>query len=132
MRLATPIILSKDQKNELRNSIKPKTEYRLAQRINAILLASEGENNKQIAQKIGLSAVAVSRWRNRFAKYGIAGLNDLPRSGKPAKYSHAEMFEMIDAVYHQSPLKTRWTLRELARKTGISKSQLHRFMHEPE
>jgi len=130
MRPFTQIVLSKEQKKQLKASIKPTTQYRFVQRINAILLASEGKNNKQIAKKVGLSVVAISHWRNRFAKHGIDGLKDLARPGKPAKYGHDERLKIIDIACQPPSIKTRWTLRELAEKTGISKSQLHRIMHE--
>jgi len=130
MRPDTAIVLSREQKRQLKASIKPTTQYRFVQRVNIILLASEGKNNKQIARKVGLSVVAVSHWRTRFAKYGIDGLNDLQRSGKPPKYGHQERLKVIDIACQPPSIKTRWTLRELADKTGISKSQLHRIMHE--
>lgn len=78
---------------------------------------------------MGLSVVAV-HWRTRFAIHGIDGLNDLKRCGKPSKYGHQERLKVIDIACQPPSLKTRWTLRELAEKTGISKSHLHRIMHE--
>jgi putative transposase len=130
MRPFTQIVLSEEQKKQLLANIKPTMQYRFVQRINAILLAAEGKNNKQISRKVGLSVVAISHWRNRFAKYGIDGLKDLPRPGKPAKYGHSERLKIIDVACQPPSIKTRWTLRELAEKTSISKSQLHRIMHE--
>jgi transposase len=130
MRPSTQIVLSGEQKKQLQGSIKPTTQYRFVQRINAILLAAEGRNNREIAERVGLSAVAVSHWRTRFAKHGVEGLNDLPRSGKPSKYGHDERLNLINVACNPPSLKTRWTVRELAEKTGISKSHLHRIMHE--
>ena len=130
MRPFTQIVLSEEQKKQLQDNIKPTTQYRFVQRINAILLAAEGQNNKQIAHKVGLSVVAVSHWRTRFARRGIEGLNDLPRSGKPPKYGHTERLKLIDVACQPPSLKERWTVRELSEKTGISKSHLHRIMHE--
>jgi len=130
MRPPTPIVLTKEQKKQLKANIKPTTEYRIVQRTNAILLAAEGKTNKQIARKVGLSHIAVSVWRNRFHKYGIEGLKDLPRSGKPPKYGHDKRLKIIDVACQPPSIKARWTLRELADKTGISKSQIHRIMHE--
>ena len=130
MRPSTQIVLSQEQKKQLQSSIKPTTQYRFVQRINAVLLAAQGLNNKQIAQKVGLSVVAVSHWRTRFAKYGMEGLKDLPRSGKPPKFDHAQRLNLVDVACQPPSLKTRWTVRELSHKTGISKSHLHRIMHE--
>jgi putative transposase len=130
MRPFTPIVLTEEQKKQLQDNLKPTTQYRFVQRINAILLAAQGKNNKQIAKKVGLSVVAISHWRTRFAKHGIEGLKDLPRPGKPPKYGHAERLKLIDIACQPPSLKARWTVRELAQRTSISKSQLHRIMHE--
>ena len=116
MRPCTAVILSKEQRRQLEANIKPTAQYRFVQRIKAILLAAEGKNNKQIARKVGLSVVAISRWRNRFVKYGVEGLKDLPRPGKPAKYGHSERLRMVDIACQPPSIKTRWTLRELGRE----------------
>lgn len=130
MRPFTQIILSEEQKQHLQANIKPTTQYRFVQRINTILLAAQGKNNKQISKKVNLSVVAVSHWRTRYAKHGIDGLKDLPRSGKPPKYDHDQRLKLIDVACQPPSLKARWTVRELSQKTGISKSQLHRILHE--
>jgi len=130
MRPSTKIILSEEQKRQLQACIRPTTQYRFVQRINTVLLAAEGRNNKEIAERVGLSFVAVSHWRTRFAEYGIEGLNDLPRSGKPSKYGHAERLNLVNVACKLPSLNARWTVRELAERTGISKSHLHRIMHE--
>lgn len=130
MRPFTQIVLTDDQRRQLKENIKPTTQYRFVQRVNTILLAAEGHNNKQIAEKVGLSVVAVSHWRIRFAKDGIEGLKDLPRPGKPCTYGHDDRLKVVNIACKPPSLKVRWTVRELAEKTGISKSHLHRVMHE--
>jgi hypothetical protein len=42
----------------------------------------------------------VSKWRRRFLRHGIAGLEDAPRSGKPARY------DQVTARRSMSSLKT--------------------------
>jgi putative transposase len=129
-RPSTRIVLSGEQKKSLEASIKPTTQYRFVQRINVVLLAAEGKSNKEIAREVGLSTVAVSHWRTRFAKHDLEGLKDLPRSGKPCKYCHSERLKVVNTACNPPSLKSRWTVRELAKETGISKSHLHRIMHE--
>lgn len=130
MRPFTQIILTKEQREKLKENLKPTTQYRFVQRVNIILLAANKLNNKEISSRVGLSVVAVSHWRIRFAKKGIEGLNDLPRSGKPCKYGHDDRLKIVNVACKPPSLKTRWTVRELAKKTKISKSHLHRIMHE--
>lgn len=130
MRPFTQITLTKEQRDKLKENLKPTTQYRFIQRVNIILLAEKGLNNKEISIKVGLSVVAVSHWRTRYAKKGIEGLNDLPRSGKPCIYGHDDRLKIVNAACKPPSLKTRWTVRELSKKTKISKSHLHRIMHE--
>jgi len=130
MRPFTQITLTKEQRDNLKENLKPTTQYRFIQRVNVILLASNGLNNKEIANKVSLSVVAVSHWRTRYAKIGIEGLNDLPRSGKPCIYGHDDRLKIVNVACKPPSLKTRWTVRELSKKTKISKSHLHRIMHE--
>jgi transposase len=130
MRPFTQIILTKEQRNKLKENLKPTTQYRFIQRVNIILLAEKELNNKEIANKVGLSVVAVSHWRTRYAKRGIEGLNDLPRPGKPCTYGHDDRLKIVNVACKPPSLKTRWTVRELSKKTKISKSHLHRIMHE--
>ena len=45
-----------------------------------------GVKHADIARRMGIGLSAVSKWRGRFAKHGINGLADRPRSGKPVKH----------------------------------------------
>lgn len=130
MRPFTQITLTNEQRDKLKQNLKPTTQYRFIQRVNTILLAEKELNNKEIATKVGLSVVAVSHWRTRYARKGIEGLNDLPRSGKPCVYGHDDRLKIVNVACKPPSLKTRWTVRELSKKTKISKSHLHRIMHE--
>jgi len=129
-RPSTSIKLTYEDRRNLEENIKPTTQYRFIQRINIILLAAEGLNNKEIANRVGLSVVSVSHWRTRYARLGIDGIQDLPRSGKPCSYGHDDRLRIVNIACKPPNLKVRWTIRELAEKTGISKSHLHRIMHE--
>ena len=56
------------------------------------LLADDGRQTKEIARELSISEDTVTRWRKRFAQFGIgedvhAGLADLPRSGRPKSIS---------------------------------------------
>jgi transposase len=49
-----------------------------------VLLAAEGVPGKQIAAMVGCAEPTVVTWRRRYAESGPAGLEDLPRPGKPS------------------------------------------------
>ncbi|HVF78999.1 MAG TPA: helix-turn-helix domain-containing protein [Solirubrobacteraceae bacterium] len=61
--------------------------YRVVVRAKLVLLAADGRSNREIAQRADMSADRVGDWRRRFAREGIEGLEDQPRSGRPRRFS---------------------------------------------
>lgn len=56
-------------------------------RARIILLADDGLTNRAIAEELGCDEDTVGTWRRRFSKGGPKGLRDLPRSGRPSKFT---------------------------------------------
>jgi len=76
----------------------------------------------------GYTPVQVSRIRRRFAEEGIAGLADKPRSGRPATVSQAKGARVVALALKQPPAGlTHWTTREMAQRTGVSHTTVHRI-----
>src|SRR5947208_3348972 len=61
-------------------------EARLVERARIILGSLEGKQIQQVAAELGISIPTVSKWRKSFALWGVKGLLDRPRSGKPVTY----------------------------------------------
>ena len=80
----------------------------------------EGKRNDEIAQHMGLRPNTVGRWCSRFARLGLAGLEDAPRSGKPAKHG-AALRDRILAKLDTAPPKdmARWDGGSLAKALGV-------------
>jgi hypothetical protein len=55
-------------------------------RAKIVLLAAEGLQNSQIAGRLGLPRQIVSKWRQRFYRKRLAGLESLPRRGRPGLF----------------------------------------------
>ena len=55
-------------------------------RAKMILLAAEGFDNDEIAQRLGTRREIVSRWRKRFFENRLAGLDEQSRSGRPRAF----------------------------------------------
>lgn len=86
-RRATPIVLSESERRTLTTWIRStSTEQRLAQRAGIVLAAAEGGSSTQIARQLQVRRSTVSKWRRRFAKRGLDGLQDAARSGVPRRY----------------------------------------------
>jgi hypothetical protein len=67
----------------------PSTPQALAFRARLVLRCARPDppTNEQVAADLGCDPDTVSKWRRRFRKRRLAGLADLPRSGRPAAFS---------------------------------------------
>jgi hypothetical protein len=63
------------------------SSYRDVVRAKIVLLASEGLGNDSIAEQLDIPRQIVSKWRQRFHALRLPGLDELPRSGRPARFS---------------------------------------------
>src|SRR5882724_4153161 len=64
-------------------------EARFVLRARIVLACLEGREIQQVAQDLRVSNPTVSKWRSRFALFGLRGLWDRPRPGKPPTYGTA-------------------------------------------
>lgn len=109
------------------------TEARAAQRARLVLLAAEAETNRDIGAMIGMHYNQVAHWRRRFAEFGLAGLEDGDRPGRPPVYDHDDVLLLVKTVTEPPPDEaTRWTMEALARRmneqgVAISASQVWRI-----
>ncbi len=87
-------------------------------RARIVLAAAEGEENLRIAERLGITANTVLKWRKRFFDEGMDGLEDRKRSGRPRSFSPLEVAE-VKALACQLPATSgvplsRWSCAELA------------------
>ena len=64
-------------------------EARTVERARIILASLEGKEIQQVARELKVSVPTVSKWRQRFALWGLRGLRDQSRPGKPVRYDTA-------------------------------------------
>jgi len=75
----------------------------------------------------------VALWRRRYEGFGLTGLGDGDRPGRPPVYGHDDVLLMVKTVTEPPPDQaTRWTMEALARRlneygVGISPSQVWRL-----
>jgi transposase len=105
----------------------------MAQRARIVLLAAEGMSNRDIAERVGLHYNQVGLWRARYGEYGLAGLEDEERPGRPPVYDHDDVLLLVKTVTEPPPDgATRWTMEALAQTMAahgvpISASQVWRI-----
>ena len=130
MRVARPIVLKEDVRRKLeRQSRGRSTAARVVLRSRIVLLASDGLQNKQIAEKLGVAPRMVALWRGRFLESGIEGLlKDAPRPGRAPSISAEATAALIAKTTQSTPANaTQWSTRTMARETGISKASVSRI-----
>ena len=108
-------------------------EARMAKRARIVLLAADGVSNRDIASVVDLHYNQVGLWRSRYGEFGLAGLDDGERSGRPPVYGHDEVLLLVKTVTEPPPDNAaRWTMEALAEAmtahgVGISASQVWRI-----
>lgn len=108
-----------------------KSEVRLARRANIVLYCLEGKPIQDIAKELNEFETTVIKWRDKFCKYGIVGLYDAPRSGKPIKYD-AEWQKMVLSKLDEIPPNdmARWDTPTLAKELNTSEDAVQRFLQK--
>jgi transposase len=92
-----------------------------------VLLAAEGWSNEQIAPQVGFDVNSVRKWRNRYARAGLAALEDEPRPGRPSTLDPQKVNTVLSEVVQPPAPRTRWSVRSMADHAGVSKSTVHKL-----
>jgi transposase len=115
---AAPVMLSAGERTALKKRARgARTAWRDRPRAQIVLAAAHGRDTARIAADLRITVDIVRKWRGRFAGRGLAGLADLPRSGRPRRISELTRAAVV-ALARQLPAATgvplsRWTGPEL-------------------
>ncbi|MGH3369011.1 MAG: helix-turn-helix domain-containing protein, partial [Nocardioidaceae bacterium] len=117
---------------------------RLRSRI--VLACADGQSNKDVATALLVTPATVGKWRRRFVRMGMAGLDDGARSGRPRMVDRATLTSALSSAPASSvgPVPTssmadtgqptgsgqRPSTRAFARAHGISQSTAARIQRE--
>ena len=90
-------------------------EARTAKRARIVLLAADGCTNREIGEIVDLHYNQVGLWRQRYVEFGLAGLDDVERPGRPCVYGHDDVLLLVKLITESPPDNaTRWTMEALA------------------
>jgi transposase len=130
MRVAPPVELTEDQERALRQWARGRSlPARQVERARVVLLAAAGKQDLEIAAEIGISNQKAARWRKRFLKLGLAGLEkDAPRPGRTPTITPAKVQEVVRKTTQEEPSNaTQWSTRTMA--AGLSEKSVRRIWH---
>ena len=116
-----------DRETLLKWKRSPTTPQKMIRRADIILAAAEGLNNRAISER-GLGSVqTICLWRKRYAEYGIEGLEDEPKPGRPREIGQNKVAEIVATTLTPPEGATHWSARRLAKQVGVGKSTVHRI-----
>lgn len=133
---AVPVVLDERQREQVQQFARASTiAARTVLRARIILAAAAGQANAAIAWDLRISVDTVRKWRCRFARQGLAGLTDVPRSGRPRRYD-AQARLRIAALATSAPPQpeSTWSHARIAQQmaeqygTPISASHVGRIL----
>jgi transposase len=130
MRVAAAIDLSSAARTELEKLIRRRTTpVRVAERCRIVLLAGQGLENKQIAERMRVAPRMAALWRGRFLELGVEGLlKDAPRSGRKPTITTEKVAQVVAKTTQGKPAAgTHWSRSTMAREAGISDSSVGRI-----
>ena len=123
MRVAPPIVLTEEQKRTLHQWARGRSlPARQVERARVVLLAAAGKQDLEIAAEVGISNQKAARWRKRFLKLGLAGLEkDAPRPGRTPTITSSKVQEVVRKTTQEKPANaTHWSTRTMALAAGVS------------
>src|SRR6516162_7308081 len=132
MRIAPQVVLTREQRTKLEVYARGRsTPARVVLRARIVLLAAEGKQDLKIAHLLSIVPRTAARWRSRFLRDGIAGLeHDAPRPGRTPSISPQLVRMVIAKTTRERPAHaTHWSTRTMAAVAGISEASVRRIWH---
>lgn len=127
--MARPIAridLSADQRRSLTElASRPTTPQRTALRARIVLSCAEGLSQAVIAAQQSVRRRIVSKWCSRFRKSGLDGLRDAKGRGRKPSLPEAQQARVLTLATQPPPGYTRWSVRRMAKATGLSVGTVH-------
>jgi len=125
----TALVISEADREQLSALVRSRSmPHSLVRRAQIVLWSGQGQSNREVARRCGVTAPAVSHWRRRYQERGLAGLPDELRPGRPRTHDDAQVAELIRLVTQRKPEPaTHWSVRSAAEASGISKSTVGRY-----
>lgn len=89
---------SRQRLNRLRKEAEQEGAYRVARRLHAVLLNSQGRTSGEVARLLESPRSKVSLWLANFQEHGVPGLLEGHRSGRPAELTEAQRQTLADII----------------------------------
>jgi transposase len=102
----------------------------LVQRARIVLLAADGVGNTEIAERVGVARQTVLTWRARYRDRGLAGLEDVPKPGKPRRIDPRRIIAETLKPPPKNLGVTHWSTRLLGVRLKVGNSTIAKAWRE--
>jgi transposase len=130
MRVAPPVILNTEQRQALERQARARSlPARLVERSRIVLLAAEGKQDLEIAATLEITPKKAARWRARFLRAGLRGLEkDAPRPGRTPTITAQIVQQIVRKTTQEKPRNaTHWSTRSMAAAAEVSATSVRRI-----
>lgn len=122
------LAIDSDQTKHLKAIVgRRSSPQRMVMRARIILLRSEGISQQEVATRLMIERVVVTKWEKRFRNEGLPGLEERRRSGRPPVVATTTKAAILDEAVRPPKHLTRWSTRTMAKAKGISNATVHRL-----
>jgi transposase len=127
---AKEVILTETERRDLQKlSNSHKEEARLAQRAKAVLGCARGRTVSEVGRSLGMEPETVIKWRNRYLKEGLPGLQDKKREGRPKQYGVEFEQKVLETLNQPAPNgQAGWDGPTLAKQLNTSVDAVWRYL----
>ncbi len=130
-RPTTPINLTQQERDDLLHTVRQrKAPFQTVLRSSIVLGCAGGQTITAVAKELGIAKRTVGKWRARFLKERLPGLQDEPRLGPPRRISDDQVMEVVNKTLTTKPkAATHWSTRAMASEAGLSQRSIVRIWH---
>src|SRR3954469_1437229 len=123
------LVLTLGDRDQLsRWALRRSSSQALALRSRIVLGCADGLDNKSVAEGERGTRAPAGKWRRRFVEFGLDGLSDDPRPGRPVSVTAEQVEDVVVATLEATPRNaTHWSRAKMADRTGLSKSTIGRI-----
>jgi transposase/transposase-like protein len=103
--------------------------HRDVQRAWVLLMAGDGFASTRIAEDVGVAAMTVKAWRDRFSEDGLKDFSSVrPGRGRKPSIPASKIEEIVDLTLRETPRgETHWSCRTMAARAGVSPATVQRI-----
>ena len=128
----TPVLNITPRQREALEAVtqRPTAARREHRRAAIVLKRADGVSQAATARALGVSRPVVIKWERRFREAGMAGLTDAGGRGRKPSIGPEVRERIIRGTTQPPEGRPRWSVRSMARATGVSKDTVQRLWRE--